>query len=75
MRELGESGRAVAASARWEGGEWSVVFVRELAPRTANEVDLRLGRSVLAALALWDGAGGDVGGHKSFSIWQKIAVE
>jgi len=75
MRELGQSGRAIAASARWEAGEWSVVFVRELAPRTPNEADLREGRSVLVALALWDGAGGDVGGHKSFSIWQKLNLE
>ncbi len=75
VRELGASARAVAGAARWAGGEWAVVFVRELAPRNENEADLRRGKPVVVALALWDGSGGDIDGYKSFSIWQKLALE
>ncbi len=75
VRELGASAKSVAGSARWAGGEWAVVFVRELAPRNESEADLRRGRPVVVALALWDGSGGDIDGYKSFSIWQKLAIE
>ncbi len=75
VRELGANARSVASAARWAGGEWAVVFVRELAPRNASEADLRRGAPVLVALALWDGSGGDIDGYKSFSIWQKLVIE
>lgn len=75
LREFETNGKAVAGSARWAGGEWAVVFVRQLAPRTASEADLRPGRPVVVAAALWDGAGGDRNGQKSFSIWQKLVIE
>ncbi len=75
LRELDASGRAVGGAARWAGGEWAVVFVRQLAPRNSAEADLRSGRPIVVAAAIWDGTGGDRGGQKSFSIWQKLVVE
>lgn len=75
MRELDSDARAVLASARWAGGEWAVVFVRQIEPRNESEANLRAGRPVVVAAAIWDGSGGDAGGHKSFSIWQKLALE
>jgi mono/diheme cytochrome c family protein len=75
LRALDVSGGAVGGAARWAGGEWAVVFVRQLAPRNSAEADLRSGRPVVVAAAIWDGSGGDRGGQKSFSIWQKLVVE
>jgi len=75
VRELDANAKAVASTARWAGGEWAVVFVRDLAPRNELEADLRRGRPIVFAAALWDGAGGDLGGRKSISIWQKLVVD
>lgn len=75
IRELESEGKALACAARYDDGEWAVVFTRSLEPRVEREVMLRPGVPALVALAIWDGSGGDRGGCKSTSIWQKIALE
>jgi hypothetical protein len=75
LRQLQASGAVIASNARWADDEWSVVFVRSLAPRTAQEVALQPGAQVLVALAIWNASIGDHAGCKSISIWQKLVVE
>lgn len=74
LRELETIGRVVACSARYSDGGWSLVFLRDLAPRAEREVDFSAKR-VRLACAIWDGNRGDHGASKSISIWQRVDLE
>ncbi len=63
------------ASASWEDGTWSVVFVRQLHCQSPDQISLPPGASVQLACAVWNGAAGERGARKSISIWQELALD
>jgi DMSO reductase family type II enzyme heme b subunit len=65
----------IDASTRRDDGGWEVVFVRELGPRSGDEVLLVPGHGALFTVALWNGAARDHGAQKSISIWQELQLE
>jgi hypothetical protein len=58
----------------WKDGRWSVVFRRPL--KTDDPIDYTFvsGESCQAALAVWEGSAGDVGGRKQYSMWVTVEV-
>ncbi|MBK8178783.1 MAG: c-type cytochrome [Planctomycetes bacterium] len=74
-RDLEDVAQPIAADARWEEGRWTVVLSRALAGRAPEEAKFAPGTRLVAALAIWDGSGGDRGGSKSISIWQRLVLE
>ena len=59
---------------RWIGGQWEVVFLRDLKTSSPNDVGfLSPGESYLA-LALWDGHKMDRNASKRISLWQKLIL-
>lgn len=67
-------GLEVRSEAQWSAGRWSVVFRRELEPRSLAEVPLRPDTRVQVACAIWNGAAGDRRGQKSITIWHELAI-
>ncbi len=65
----------VGGVGHWADGQWEVVFVRELRSPQKTDVQLRPGRSVSIALAIWEGAAEDRNGQKSISIWQRLTLQ
>lgn len=69
-------GGAVAAQARFDRGEWSVVFTRALATAdTSNELQFRSGRAIPVAFFAWDGSNGEHGGRMALSSWYFLALD
>ncbi len=62
------------AHARWEAGEWSVVFRRSLAARTPGEPALTPGEAMQLSVAIWNGAVATHDSDKSFSIWHALEL-
>jgi DMSO reductase family type II enzyme heme b subunit len=69
-------GAGVAAQARFDRGEWSVVFTRALAtPDTTSELQFRSGRAIPVAFFAWDGSNGEHGGRMALSSWYFLALD
>ena len=67
---------AVAGQARFDHGEWRLVFTRALAtPDTANEVQLEAGRAIPVAFFAWDGSSGEHGSRMAVSTWYFLALD
>ncbi len=62
----------VRANARWQDGEWVVVFRRSMRAADGATIALAPGKRVQIACAVWNGAAGDAGPRKSISIWQEL---
>lgn len=66
----------VGAEARFDRGEWSVVFRRALATAdTANELQFRTGRAIPVSFFAWDGSNGEYGGRMALSSWYFLALD
>lgn len=66
----------VTGEARFDRGEWSVVFKRTLATAdTANELQFRTGRAIPVSFFAWDGSNGEYGGRMSLSSWYFLALD
>ncbi len=63
------AGQNVRGASEYRDGTWRVVLSRSLATDDPNDTRLGRGRSVVIALAVWDGARGDRDGQKSVSSW------
>jgi DMSO reductase family type II enzyme heme b subunit len=69
-------GGTLAARARFDRGEWSVVFTRALAtPDTTSELQFRSGRAIPVAFFAWDGSNGEHGGRMALSSWYFLALD
>jgi len=69
---------AIAVSASWTDGRWSVVFRRALTvPAAADEaLQLRVGETVKIAFAVWEGGNAERAGLKAFSPeWHEVVIE
>lgn len=66
----------VVAQARFDRGEWSVVFTRALATAdTTNELQFRSGRAIPITFFAWDGSNGEQGGRMALSSWYFLALD
>jgi DMSO reductase family type II enzyme heme b subunit len=69
-------GGGVTAQARFDRGEWSVVFMRALATAdTTNELQFRTGRAIPIAFFAQDGSNGEYGGRMAISSWYFLALD
>ena len=66
--------QAVEASGVYKTGSYRVVLRRELKGKGREAVDLKPGRKVPAAFAIWNGSAGDRDGKKSVTIWQDFVL-
>jgi mono/diheme cytochrome c family protein len=64
----------VQAAARYDEGEWSVVFKRPLRPPTAG-VALAEGQFVPVAFSVWDGFTRERGNRRGLTMWYDLYVE
>ena len=70
------AGKDLTGQARFERGEWSVVFRRTLATAdSANELQFRTGRAIPVAFFAWDGSNGEYGGRMALSSWYFLALD
>lgn len=69
-------GPGVTTQARFDRGEWSVVFTRALATAdTTNELQFRSGRAIPITFFAWDGSNGEHGGRMALSSWYFLALD
>jgi DMSO reductase family type II enzyme heme b subunit len=67
---------APATVARYDRGEWSVVFKRSLATSdSTNELQFRTGRAIPIAFFAWDGSNGEHGSRMAVSSWYFLALD
>jgi DMSO reductase family type II enzyme heme b subunit len=70
------AGAALDAQARFDQGEWSVVFKRALATAdTTNELQFRTGRAIPIAFFASDGSNGEHGARMAVSTWYFLALD
>jgi DMSO reductase family type II enzyme heme b subunit len=69
------SGQNVTGKGIWRDGSWSVVFIRELKSKEADDVKLAVGKPTPVAFAVWDGQNRDRNGRKVVSNWHKLLLE
>jgi DMSO reductase family type II enzyme heme b subunit len=62
----------VSGKGVWSGGEWRVVFVRNL--EASGNGDARLTDGTPVAFAVWNGSEGDRNGIKAVSTWYRLAL-
>ncbi len=59
----------------WRNGFWSVVFIRDLKSKDAEDVKFDTKQSVPVAFAVWNGEQGDRNGRKVISNWYQLSLE
>lgn len=69
------SGQNVQGRGIWRDSHWSVVFVRELKSRDADDVPLAVGKAAPVAFAVWEGQNRDRNGRKVVSNWHQLVLE
>jgi DMSO reductase family type II enzyme heme b subunit len=65
----------VAGKGVWHDGFWSVVFIRDLKSRDADDVKFAAGVPVPVAFAVWNGEQGDRNGRKMVSNWYQMLLD
>jgi mono/diheme cytochrome c family protein len=65
----------VSGKGVWRDGFWSVLLVRDLASKDAEDVQFVPGRTTPVAFAVWDGQNRDRNGRKLVSNWHKLLLE
>ena len=58
----------------WKDGQWTVVFVRDLATPSRQDVHFKQGGRFLLAFAVWDGANKDKNANKVVSFWKTLVL-
>ncbi len=59
----------------WKDGEWTVVFLRDMASANKWDANFINKEPILVALAVWDGVKEDRNGRKVVSVWQRLNVK
>ncbi len=59
----------------WKDGEWTVVFLRDMASANKWDANFVKKEPILVALAVWDGVKEDRNGRKVVSVWQRLNVK
>jgi DMSO reductase family type II enzyme heme b subunit len=58
----------------WKDGRWRVVITRPMASDDVNAPRLAPGDRTVAAFAVWDGGGREVGARKSWASWVPLVI-
>jgi mono/diheme cytochrome c family protein len=69
------AGQNVNGKGIWRDGSWSVVFIRTLKSKDADDVKFAIGKQTPVAFAVWDGQNRDRNGRKVVSNWHKLLLE
>ncbi len=69
------SSQNVSGKGVWRDGHWSVLFIRELKSRDADDVKLAVKNSAHVSFAIWDGENRDRNGRKVISNWYTLLLE
>lgn len=64
--------RLVRGNGAWTRDTWTVVIQRALSTDDAEEHQFDPAKPTQVAFALWDGAKGQVGGRKMWSMWNEV---
>ena len=65
-----------SGDARWENGEWAVIFRRPLTVKDSESVQFKPGEKMPVAFAVWEGSRMETGGRKGVSpAWAEVEVE
>jgi hypothetical protein len=75
LKPLPKDQQTVTGHGAWADGKWSVIFIRSMENKGAEEVQFRPGNFLHTALAAWDGAQEDRDGKKSVTCWQSLLIE
>lgn len=59
----------------WHDDAWSVVFLRDLKSRQADDVKFLEGKAVPVAFAIWNGEQQDRNGRKMVSNWYQLVLD
>ncbi len=59
----------------WHDGFWSVIFIRDLKSKDADDVKFLAGKSVPVAFAIWNGEQHDRNGRKMISNWYQLTLD
>jgi DMSO reductase family type II enzyme heme b subunit len=70
---LAKAGETFKADARYDSGEWSVVFVRPRRP--AKGFAMETGAFVPIAFSVWDGLGGERGDARGVTSWYTLYLK
>jgi len=65
----------VAGKGIWHDGFWSVIFVRDLKSKDADDVKFVAGKPVPVAFAIWNGEQHDRNGRKMVSNWYQLILD
>jgi DMSO reductase family type II enzyme heme b subunit len=65
----------IRAWGRYADGKWAVVFARPLRTGDAQDKELEAGMDHELNFAVWDGAAGDIGSRKSYSMLVPLHLE
>jgi DMSO reductase family type II enzyme heme b subunit len=65
----------VAGKGIWHDGFWSVIFVRDLKSKDADDVKFVAGNPVPVAFAIWNGEQHDRNGRKMVSNWYQLILD
>lgn len=65
----------VAGKGVWHDGFWSVIFVRDLKSKDADDVKFVAGKPVPVAFAIWNGEQHDRNGRKMVSNWYQLILD
>jgi len=59
----------------WHDGFWSVIFIREMKSKDADDVKFAAGKPVPVAFAIWNGEQHDRNGRKMVSNWYQLILD
>jgi DMSO reductase family type II enzyme heme b subunit len=71
----------IVAHSQWKDGVWKLVLTRPLTvkennPKKPESVQLAVGKTVKAGIAIWEGSNGERAGLKAFSKeWEDLTLE
>ena len=68
-------GQNVQGYGAWKDGKWRVIFSRDLASASAEDVTFAAGKTHAVAFAVWDGANNERNGQKSTSQWLSLQLQ
>jgi Ethylbenzene dehydrogenase len=75
LKSQAPSGQNVKGRGVWRDGSWSVIFVRELSSKEADDVQFAVSQRTPVAFAVWDGQNRDRNGRKVVSNWHQLLLE
>ncbi len=67
--------QAAIGGGAWHDGYWSLVIARPLSTQDSADFQFWPGVTGRMGIAIWEGAGGNVGGRKNYSDWIEFKVE